>query len=80
VGTTEKLYPSMESAAASLKMPLGGTAYGAGEVGQRVRCGLGLGFSVFTIPCLFHTTTESIQSCDIHASAGATSLLQKSDH
>lgn len=32
VGTTEKLYPSVESAAASLKMPLGGTAYGAGEV------------------------------------------------
>jgi len=32
VGTTEKLMPSVESAAASLKMPLGGTAYGAGEV------------------------------------------------
>lgn len=32
VGTTEKLYPSVESAAASLQMPLGGTAYGAGEV------------------------------------------------
>lgn len=31
VGTTEKLMPSVESAAASLKMPLGGTAYGAGE-------------------------------------------------
>jgi hypothetical protein len=32
VGTTEKLFPSVESAAAALKMPLGGTAYGAGEV------------------------------------------------
>jgi hypothetical protein len=32
VGTTEKLHPSVESAAASLQMPLGGTAYGAGEV------------------------------------------------
>jgi hypothetical protein len=32
VGTTEKLYPSVESAAASLQMPLGGAAYGAGEV------------------------------------------------
>lgn len=34
VGTTEKLYPSVEAAAASLKMPLGSTAYGAGEVGR----------------------------------------------
>lgn len=32
VGTTEKLYPSVEAAAASLKMPLASTAYGAGEV------------------------------------------------
>jgi hypothetical protein len=32
VGTTEKLYPSVESAAAGLKMRLGGSAYGAGEV------------------------------------------------
>lgn len=31
VGTTEKLYLSVEAAAASLKMPLGSTAYGAGE-------------------------------------------------
>lgn len=36
VGTTEKLYPSVESAAASLHMPLGGTAYGAGEVSGSV--------------------------------------------
>lgn len=34
IGTTEKLYPSVEAAAASLKMPLGSTAYGAGEVGR----------------------------------------------
>lgn len=32
VGTTEKLFPSVESAAAALKMPLVGSAYGAGEV------------------------------------------------
>lgn len=32
IGTTEKLFPSVESAAASLHMPIGGTAYGAGEV------------------------------------------------
>lgn len=33
VGTTDKLFESVESAAASLQMSLGDLAYGAGEVG-----------------------------------------------
>jgi hypothetical protein len=38
VGTTNSLFESVESAAASLSLPLDGLAYGAGEVGP---CGLG---------------------------------------
>jgi hypothetical protein len=37
VGATDKLFESVESAAASLNMPLDGPAYGAGEV-SRVGC------------------------------------------
>ena len=32
IGTTDQLYPSFESAAASLGLPLDGPAYGGGEV------------------------------------------------
>jgi hypothetical protein len=41
VGATDKLFESVESAAASLNMPLDGPAYGAGEV--CAVCGLAAG-------------------------------------
>lgn len=45
VGVTDKLFESIESAAASLNMPLDGPAYGAGEVSSRRTAGSILEFN-----------------------------------